>query len=128
VLIIAYKEFETISAVLANRVCFDLFFGNLQRCNRVSPESKPGSSQRSDDANLEHPLGMQLGRLIPSRLTNKSERQSTNDDTGDGANVHKRARPSPDQPDCQARARIKKQASGRRSTRQILRLEMFSSH
>ena len=33
---------------------------------------------------------MQLGRLIPSCLTNKSEDQSTNDYTGDEANVYKR--------------------------------------
>src|SRR4030095_4674940 len=33
---------------------------------------------------------MQLGTLIPSCLTNKSEDQSTNDYTGDEANVHKR--------------------------------------
>jgi hypothetical protein len=33
---------------------------------------------------------MQLGRLIPSCLTNKSEDQSTNDDTGDNANVYER--------------------------------------
>lgn len=34
-------------------------------------------------------MGMQLGRLIPSCLTNKSEDQPTNDNTGDAANVHK---------------------------------------
>jgi hypothetical protein len=81
---------ETISAVLANRVCFDLFFGNLQRCNRVYPESKPGSSQRSEHANLERPLRMQLSRLIPPCTTNKSEDESTDDDTEDWANFHKR--------------------------------------
>src|SRR5881275_860028 len=78
-----------ISTVLANRVCFKLFFSNLQRCNRVLPESKPGSSQRSEHANLEHSLRMQLSRLIPSCLTNKREDQSTNDDPQDDANVHK---------------------------------------
>src|SRR5439155_24502161 len=89
VLSIAHKEFETISTVLANRVCFKLFFSNLQRCNRVYPETRPGYMHRSEHANLEHSLRMQLSRLIPSRATNKRDDQSTNDDPEDDANVHK---------------------------------------
>src|SRR5207249_11570030 len=77
------------ATALANRVCFKLFFSNLQRCNRVYPETRPGSIQRSEHANLEHSLRMQLSRLIPSCLTNKREDQSTNDDPQDDANVHK---------------------------------------
>src|SRR5437773_8890614 len=77
---------EPISTVLANRICLELFFGNLQRCNRVYPETRPGSSQRSEHANLEHSLRMQLSRLIHSCLANKSDDQSTNDDP----NIHKR--------------------------------------
>ena len=83
---IAHKEFETVSTVLPNRVCFDLFFSNLQRCNRVLPESKPGSSQCSEDANLEHPLRISFCR------TNESENQPTSDSTNDDANFHKPAR------------------------------------
>src|SRR5206468_12172576 len=90
VLSIAHKEFETISTVLANGVCYELFFSNFQRCNRVYPETRPGSIQRSEHANLEHSLRMQLSRLIRSCPTNESEEQPTNDDTGDDANVHKR--------------------------------------
>ena len=40
---VAYKKFEVIPAVLGNRFCFDLLFGNLQRSNRASPEGEPRS-------------------------------------------------------------------------------------
>src|SRR5213080_822005 len=80
---------EPISTVLATRICLELFFGNLQRCNRVYPKARPGSSQRSEHANLEHSPRMRFVRLICSCRTNESENESTSDSTKDDANFHK---------------------------------------
>src|SRR5438067_1521073 len=86
---IANKKMEPISTVLATRICLELFFGNLQRCNRVYPKARPGSSQRSEHANLEHSPRMRFVRLICSCRTNESENESTSDSTKDDANFHK---------------------------------------
>src|SRR5436305_13797949 len=80
---------EPISTVLANRICLELFFGNLQRCNCVYPKTRPGSSQRSEHANLEHSPRMRFVRLICSYRTNESENESKSDSTKDDANYHK---------------------------------------
>jgi hypothetical protein len=40
---VADKKVKPISAVLADRFCFNLLFGNLQGGNRASPEGEPRS-------------------------------------------------------------------------------------
>jgi len=55
---VADKKLEPISAVMANRFCFKLLLGDLQRCNRVLPKRRPRACYRREHANLKHPLGM----------------------------------------------------------------------